>query len=131
MELLARSLLRIALCGDRFRREPLRFASSPFGPRRVAAFDSTSTPTDSEDTVQLHRVIAVATVAGALAACGGSARTPEEPDTYGEGPMEEAGEEIDEAAEDTGDATEEAVDDTGDALEEAGDEIEEETEDAD
>lgn len=43
------------------------------------------------------------------------------------GPMEKAGEKVDDAAEKTGDAIEDAAEKTGDAIEDAGDEIEEAT----
>lgn len=69
-----------------------------------------------------------------LAACGGDQKTPEEP----EGPMENAGEQVDEAAEDTGEAAEEAADeadeaveDAADKTEDAADEAQEETDDGD
>jgi hypothetical protein len=40
-----------------------------------------------------------------------------------QGPLEEAGEEVDEAFEDAGDGIDDAVDDAADAIEDAGDEI--------
>ena len=55
-------------------------------------------------------------------ACGSDQSAPAEPD----GPMESAGEEVDEAAEDTSDAAEEA----GDEMEESMDDAADETEDA-
>ncbi len=67
-----------------------------------------------------------ALVAGMLLpiGCGGGQNTPKEP-----GPMEKAGEAVDEAAEDVGDTAEEGVDKTGDAIGEAGEEVDEATED--
>lgn len=44
-----------------------------------------------------------------------------------EGPMEEAGENMDQAVEDAGDQMEQAGDEMGDTMEEAGDKIEEST----
>ncbi len=41
-----------------------------------------------------------------------------------EGPMESAGEEIDETAQETGEGVEEAAEETGEAIEEAGDDVE-------
>ena len=55
--------------------------------------------------------------------CGGGQTDPKEP-----GPMEQAGEAIDEAADDVGDTAEEGVDKTGDAIGEAGEEVDEATE---
>ena len=55
-----------------------------------------------------------------LAGCGGDQKEPAEP----EGPMENAGEEVDEAAEDTADAAEEAADETDEAVEDAADKTE-------
>lgn len=56
--------------------------------------------------------------------CGGGQTDPNEP-----GPMEKAGEAVDEAADDVGDTAEEGVDKTGDAIGEAGEEVDEATED--
>jgi len=47
--------------------------------------------------------------------CAGSRKDPEDLDR--DGPMEDAGEAVDEAAEDAADATEDAADDVGDAIE--------------
>jgi hypothetical protein len=65
-------------------------------------------------------------VAGVMmaVACGGSREPAEHP----EGPMEAAGEDVDQAAEETRESLEEAGEETGDALEEAGDTIEDQTE---
>ncbi len=69
-------------------------------------------------------------IAGLLGVgCGGSQEPAEAPDA--EGPMEEAGEAVDEAAEDVEDVAEEAAEDVGEAAEEAGDELEEATSDED
>jgi len=57
-----------------------------------------------------------------LLACGGS----KEP---ADGPVERAGESVDEAASDTKEAVEKGVDKTGEALESAGDKVQEETKD--
>ena len=57
-----------------------------------------------------------------LLACGGS----KEP---ADGPVEQAGENVDEAAEDTGEAVEKGVEETGEAVESAGDKVKEETKD--
>lgn len=54
-----------------------------------------------------------------LAACG-------KKDKH-EGPMESAGEEVDNAAADVSEKTEEGAEDTGDAVEEAGDAVQDET----
>jgi hypothetical protein len=62
-------------------------------------------------------------VASCVALMGCKKKEPE----HTEGPMESAGEEVDETADDVGDATEEAVDDTGDAMEETGDKVEDKT----
>ncbi len=56
-----------------------------------------------------------------LAACGSDQKEPVEP----EGPMENAGEEVDEAAEDTAEAADEAADEVEAEVDEAADETEE------
>jgi len=50
----------------------------------------------------------------------GATACKKEPE-HAEGPLEGAGEEVDDAAGDASDATEEAVEDTGDKVEEAAD----------
>lgn len=60
-------------------------------------------------------------VALGLVACGSDQKEPVEPD----GPMESAGEEVDEAAEDTAEATDEAAEDVEEEVEEAAEETEE------
>jgi hypothetical protein len=61
-----------------------------------------------------------------LAACGGSQSEPNTPD---DGPIESAGESVDEAADAVEESAEGADDDTGDAVGEAGEAVDEETED--
>jgi hypothetical protein len=61
---------------------------------------------------------------GTTFGCGGR-------DQHAEGPAENAGETVDEAADDTKDAAEEAAEDTGDAAEDAGDKVEDATKDED
>ena len=56
-----------------------------------------------------------------LVGCGSDQKEPAEP----EGPMENAGEEVDEAAEDTVEATDEAAEEVEEEVEEAADETEE------
>jgi hypothetical protein len=58
----------------------------------------------------------------ALVACGGN----KEP---ADGPMERAGESVDDAADDTAEGAEKAAEDTGEALEDAGDKVKSETKD--
>lgn len=65
--------------------------------------------------------LALLTTALWLAACGD--KNPE----HNDGPMESAGEEMDETADDISEGTEEAVEETGDTFEEAGDDIEDAT----
>lgn len=56
--------------------------------------------------------------------CGGSNKEAEDPSALEEdGPMEDAGESVDETAEDVEEGTEEAVDETGEAMEDAGEEL--------
>ncbi len=57
-----------------------------------------------------------------LVACGGSEKPAE-------GPVENAGEAVDEAASDTKEAIEKAAEKTGDKMEEAGDKVKAETKD--
>jgi hypothetical protein len=57
-----------------------------------------------------------------LVACGGS----KEP---ADGPVEQAGEKVDNAAEDTKEGAEKAAEKTGEAVENAGDKVKEETKD--
>lgn len=64
--------------------------------------------------------LATVLVASCIALLGCKKKEPAEP----EGPMESAGEEVDETANEVEAETEEAVDDTGDAVEEAGDKVE-------
>lgn len=63
--------------------------------------------------ITLAQSIAVSSVLLVLG-CAGSQKDPEDPDR--DGPMEDAGEAVDEAAEDAADATEDAADDAGDAI---------------
>lgn len=57
-----------------------------------------------------------------LVACGGN----KEP---ADGPVEQAGEKVDDAAEDTKEGAEKATEKTGEALEDAGDKVKQETKD--
>lgn len=57
-----------------------------------------------------------------LVACGGS----KEP---ADGPMEQAGEKVDDAAHETKEGAEHAAEETGEAIENAGDKVKEETKD--
>ncbi len=66
----------------------------------------------------MDKIAILATVlAVSLLAFGACKKEPE----HAEGPMESAGEEVDETAHDVGKATEEAGEDTGDKIEEATD----------
>lgn len=70
-----------------------------------------------------HSVLLASLLSGlTLAACGGN----KEP---AEGPMENAGEKVDEAASDTKDGAEKAAEKTGEAMEDAGDKVKETTKD--
>jgi hypothetical protein len=72
--------------------------------------------------MRTRNTIMVALVGGlALGACGADQKEPAEP---GDGPRENAGEEVDEAAEDTADAAEEAGEEAEGAAEETADETE-------
>jgi hypothetical protein len=68
----------------------------------------------------------VAAAALLVGACGGSQKEPEEPS---DGPMEKAGESVDEGAEKVEETGEKAVEDVGEGAENAGDKIEEKTKD--
>jgi predicted small lipoprotein YifL len=70
-----------------------------------------------------QQLLLTALVTGlSLAACGGN----KEP---AEGPMENAGEKVDQAAEDTKEGAEKASEKTGEALENAGDDVKDATKD--
>jgi hypothetical protein len=70
-----------------------------------------------------HSMLLASLLTGlSLAACGGN----KEP---AEGPMENAGEKVDEAASDTKDGAEKAAEKTGEAVEDAGDKVKETTKD--
>lgn len=70
-----------------------------------------------------HSMLLASLLTGlSIAACGGN----KEP---AEGPMENAGEKVDEAASDTKDGAEKAAEKTGEAVEDAGDKVKETTKD--
>lgn len=64
--------------------------------------------------------IATLLLVASLCVAGCKKKAPE----HEEGPMESAGEEIDETAQEAKEETKEAAEETGDALEEAGDKVE-------
>lgn len=76
--------------------------------------------------MRTYGLIMILGVTLAVPACGGDQKQPETPE---QGPMESAGEAVDEAADDVGETTEDVVDETGDAIGDTGDAIDEETED--
>lgn len=80
------------------------------------------------ETSNMHKFATTMSLVAALglAGCGSDQKTPEEP----EGPMENAGEKVDEAAEETGDAAEEAADEADEAVEDAADKTEDAADEA-
>ena len=73
----------------------------------------------------LTSTLGVCLAAVSTAACGGDQKEAESPDAFeNEGPMEEAGEEIDETASDASEAVENAADETEDAFDGTQDEVE-------
>jgi hypothetical protein len=71
-------------------------------------------------------VCAVGMVALLVVGCGGSQTPADEPQ---DGPVEKAGESVDEGAHEVKETGEKAAEETGEAVEKAGDKVEEETKD--
>lgn len=77
----------------------------------------------------MHRMklYVAAAVCALMTACGGKDKPAEEP----EGPMEKAGEAVDDTASDVEDAAEKTVEDVGEAAGDTGDAVREGTKDED
>jgi hypothetical protein len=66
----------------------------------------------------IARTFVLAGLAAMAIACGGNKKSSDTPDVIdNDGPVEEAGEAVDEAADDTAEAVDEAADDTKEAVE--------------
>jgi hypothetical protein len=65
----------------------------------------------------IARTVVLIALAGMAVACGGNKKSSDTPDVVdNDGPVEEAGEAVDEAADDTAEAVDEAADDTQEAV---------------
>jgi hypothetical protein len=71
---------------------------------------------------KLVGVLSVLAVSGSVVACSKD-KPPENADDQNAGPMEKAGESVDEAADDTKEAVEEAAEDVGEAADDAVDAV--------
>lgn len=94
--------------------------------RRCVSFGMNARGTAAAWRLRMRNPILLASVLAGLSlvACGGS----KEP---ADGPVERAGENVDEAAHETKEGAEHAAEKTGEAVEEAGDKVKQETKDED